>query len=73
VNRGVLRLYTILLCTIWFGVWHESGGSEGVRISRKSVAIVLQPCARCRWEGLYKEDGFMEKSLEVKDYLGVKG
>ena len=44
-------LYTILQCTILYGIWRENGGSEGGRILRNSIAIVLQPCGRCRWKG----------------------
>ena len=45
-----VNLYTILQCTILYGAWRESGGSEGGRILQISIAIVLQPCGRCRWE-----------------------
>ena len=29
----------------------KTGGRGGVRISRNSIAIVLQPCGQCRWGG----------------------
>jgi len=37
-----LSLYTILLCTILYGVWHKNGELEGGRILRNRIAIVLQ-------------------------------
>jgi len=64
-----LSLYTILQCTPLYGVGRENGGSEGCRILRKSIAVVLQPCGRCRWEGQLKGDWFVHKSLELKEYL----
>ena len=48
VSALLASLYTILLCTILYGVGHNNGGSGGVRISRNSIAIVLQPCGQCR-------------------------
>jgi len=50
----LFSLYTILLCTIVYGVWHKNGGSKGGRLLRNSIAIVLQPCGQCRWGGAIK-------------------
>jgi len=44
-------LYTILPCTIWYGVWHTNGGSEVGRRLRNNSVIVLQPFWQCRWGG----------------------
>ena len=41
---STVSFYTILPCTILYGVWRENGRSEGVLILRNSIAIVLQPC-----------------------------
>jgi len=53
-TEGRVSLYTILRCTILYGVWHTNGGSEGGRILRNGIAIVLHPCEQCRWEEALK-------------------
>jgi len=50
-------------------LWHKNGGSEGGRILRNWIATVLQPCGQCRWRGQEKDDRFVHKSLDVKEYL----
>ena len=40
VSGWAVSLYTILLCTILYGAWHENGGSEGGQILRNSIATV---------------------------------
>ena len=54
--KGALcvSLYTILPCTIVYGVLHKNGGSKGGRILRNSIAKVLQPCGQCRGGGEIK-------------------
>jgi len=44
-----VKVKTILSLSIVYGVWHTHGGSEGGRILRNSIAIVLQPCWKYRW------------------------
>ena len=51
VPGSKISLYTILLCAILYVVWHNNGASEGGRILRNSIAIVLQPCGQCRRGG----------------------
>jgi len=47
----------ILLSTMLHGVWSANGGSEGNRILRNSIAVVLQPCGQCgmQVQGMIKE------------------
>jgi len=51
---SLLSLYTILQCTMLCGVLREIGGSEGGRIVRNSIAIVLQPCGAMQVGGAIK-------------------
>jgi len=45
-------LFTVLQCTILYGVSRKIGGSEGGRILRNSIAIICQPRGRCTgWRG----------------------
>jgi len=43
-------LDTVVASPIFYGVLHKNGGSEGGRILRNGIAIVLQPCGQCMWE-----------------------
>ena len=49
-----LSLYTILLCTILYGVWHKNGVRRGAQILRNRTEMVLPPCGQCRWRGAIK-------------------
>jgi len=39
--RPHISLYTILLCALLYAVWHTHGASEGGRLLRNRIAIVL--------------------------------
>jgi len=39
-TRSQLRVYTILPCTMWYGVWHQHGGSNIAQSYCNSIAIV---------------------------------
>jgi len=49
-----VSLYTILSCTILYGVWHKNGGSKGGRTLRNSVACSIATVWAIQVGGGYK-------------------
>jgi len=60
------------VCIILYSVWHTHGGSEGGRILRHSIAIVLQPCGQCTlWGGV--NETRIDSGTQGRERISGKG